>query len=185
MARLIKYLELEDFTKILKAEKDRRYKLVYVLAFGSGLRISEILGPAKNSNQEIKPLCAREVNLPGKQIKVFGKGGKERVTVIHPYFPLRENMLNLLPLKINRRTMQYHFSKLTQKVLGRKLNFHRTRHGFGNFWLNVGVIDKKGVVRKMTLGQLQACMGHSRADTTLGYAQANPVTTINAIWEGF
>ena len=116
--RLSQFVPIEDFRKILKAEKRNNYKLAYVLAFGSGLRLSEIVGPAENSNQEIKPLNPNQINLQTKQIKVFGKGGKERITTINPLFPIRENMLKLLPLKINRRTIQVSFSKLSEKVTG-------------------------------------------------------------------
>jgi len=44
VSRLIKYIDPEEFKKILKKEKDRKFKMAYVLAFGSGLRISEIVG---------------------------------------------------------------------------------------------------------------------------------------------
>ena len=60
--KLIKFISTEDFRKVLQAEKDKKFKLAYVLAFGSGLRISEIVGPAKNSNQDIKPLQAHQVD---------------------------------------------------------------------------------------------------------------------------
>jgi len=42
--KLIDYIEMDEFRKILKIEKDKRFKLGLVLGFGSGLRISEIIG---------------------------------------------------------------------------------------------------------------------------------------------
>ena len=147
MSKLIKFISTEEFKKVLKAEKDNATKLAYVLAFGSGLRISEIVGPAKNSNQEIKPLLAKQVNLHTKQIKILGKGGKERVTVINPMFPIKESMLKLLPLQINRRTLQNRFQKLCKKTLGENLNFHTLRHGFANHMLN-----ERGISMPMVQG---------------------------------
>ena len=44
MAKLIRYIEMEEFKKVLKEEKDKKFKLAYVLGMGSGLRISEIIG---------------------------------------------------------------------------------------------------------------------------------------------
>lgn len=174
MARLIKYLELEDFKKILKAEKDRRYKLMYVLAFGSGLRISEIIGPAKNSNQQIKALTKDQVDIEKRQIRIFGKGGKERIATTSPW--IKENHLSMLPLNIKRRTAQYHFSKLTERVLKKKLNFHMLRHGWANWMVNI---------KNIPLPIVQTLGGWSRLDTVGIYAKANPVKAIERVWEEF
>jgi len=176
VVKLIRFISTEEFRKVLKAEKDNKYKLAYVLAFGSGLRISEIVGADKNSNQEIKALRSEQVNLQAKQIKVYGKGGKERITTINPMFPLKENMLKLLPLKIPRRTLQYHFKTLTKKVLGKAMNFHTLRHGFANHLINE---------RNLPLPMVQGFGGWARLDTVGIYAKANPVQAVNKVWEGF
>jgi len=175
-SKLIKFISIEDFRKVLKAETDNSRKLAYVLAFGSGLRISEIVGPAPNSNQEIKPIKANQINLQTRQIKVLGKGGKERITVINPLFPIRESMLKLLPLKIERRTLQNRFKKLCEKTLGRPLNFHTLRHGFANHMLNE---------RGISMPMVQGFGGWARLDTVGIYATANPVQAIDKVWEGF
>jgi len=172
--KLIKYIEIEEFKKILKAEKDKKYKLIYALAFGSGLRISEIVGPAKNSNQEIKPLTQRQINLTAHTIKVFGKGEKERITNTSPW--LNENNIKLLPLKINRRTLEIRFKKASNKLLGRDLNFHTLRHGWANYMANV---------KNLPLPQLQALGGWSRLDTVGIYTKSNPVKAVEAAYESF
>lgn len=175
-SNLIKFISLEEFKKVLKAETRKEYKLAYVLAFGSGLRISEIVGPAKNSNQEIKPLTREQVDLQTRQIKVFGKGGKERITVINPLFPLKESMLKLLPLEIPRTTLQYRFSNVSANTLGRRLSFHTLRHGFANHFIN-----EKGLPMPM----VQGFGGWSRLDTMGIYTKANPSQAIDKVWEGF
>jgi len=48
---------------------------------------------------KISPLEPEQVNLQTNQIKVLGKGGKERITVINPLFPIREHMIKMLPLE--------------------------------------------------------------------------------------
>jgi len=176
MSKLIRFISTEEFRKVLKAEKDNKFKLAYVLAFGSGLRISEIVGPAKNSNQEIKPIKSHQIDLQSKQIKVFGKGGKERITTINPMFPIKENMLKLLPLKINRRTLQNRFKKLCEKTLDKPLNFHTLRHGFANHMLNE---------RGLPMPMVQGFGGWARLDTVGIYAKANPIQAIEKVWEGF
>ena len=172
--KLIRFIEIEDFKKVLSKEKDKKFKLAYVLGFGSGLRISEIVGPAKNSNQDIKPLTKQQVNLQAHTIKVLGKGGKERITMTSPW--LNETNIKLLPLKINRRTLQNRFSKLCEKVLGRKLNFHTLRHGWANHLANE---------RNLPLPQLQALGGWSRLDTVGIYTKANPKRAVEAAYESF
>jgi len=176
MGKLIKFISTEDFQKVLAAEKDKSRKLAYVLGFGSGLRISEIVGPAENSNQDIKPIEAHQIDLKTNQIKVLGKGGKERITVVNPMFPIKESMLKLLPLKIERRTLQNRFKNLCQKVLGKPLNFHTTRHGFANHMINE---------RNLPMPMVQGFGGWARLDTVGIYAVANPVQAINKVWEGF
>jgi len=175
-SKLIKFISTDDFRKVLKEEKDNSRKLAYVLAFGSGLRISEIVGPAPNSNQNIKPIEAHQIDLTSRQIKVLGKGGKERITVINPLFPIKETMLKLLPLKIERRTLQNRFKNLCNKVLGKPLNFHTLRHGFANHMLNE---------RGLPMPMVQGFGGWARLDTVGIYAKANPIQAIEKVWEGF
>jgi len=175
---LVRFIEFEEFKKILSAEKDKNFKLAYVLAFGSGLRISEILGyegiSSKNKPIKIPPLTKEMIDLDKHQIILQGKGGKQRISVTSKW--LTKSNLDLLPLKINRRTLQRRFTLLSKKVLGRSLNFHTLRHGFGNFMAN-----DKGV----PLPMVQQMLGHSRLDTTGIYTKSNPIKTIETAWEKF
>lgn len=176
--KLVRFIEIEDFKKVLFKEKDKKFKLAYVLGFGSGLRISEIVGPAKNSNKDIKPLQKNQVDLQRHQIRVLGKGGKERITITSPW--LNESNIKLLPLKINRRTLQNRFGKLTEKVLGEKMTFHTLRHGWANHLANNP--DPK---KRVSLPVLQVLGGWSRLDTVGIYTKANPVAAIQSGWESF
>ena len=174
MGKLIRYISKDDFEKVLKFEKDKDFKLAYALAFGSGLRISEIVGAAKNSNQEIKPLVKDQINLTTRQIKVYGKGGKERITMTSPW--INDKNIELLPLKIPRTTLQHRFRTITLKVLGKRLNFHTLRHGFANWLIND---------LNIPLPMVQGFGGWSRLDTVGIYAKANPVQAVNKVWENF
>ena len=189
--KLIKYITEEEYGKLVKAEKDKRYKLAYMLMFRSGLRISEVLGykgisvkHKKDKDKkiietiknpiEIKPLSPEQINLSSHQIRVFGKGSKERITVTPKN--LKESHLKLLPLKINRRTFQYHLMRLSEKVLNKKISPHQLRHGFGNYMANE---------KNNPLPFVQSLLGHSRLDTTGIYTKANPVQAIDKAWESF
>ena len=127
---------------------------------------------------KIPPIGAEQVNLQTNQIKVFGKGSKERITVINPLFPIREHMLKLLPLGIPRTTLQRRFRLLTEKVLKRKLNFHVLRHGFANHFLN----ERNPPI---PMPMVQGFGGWARLDTVGIYARANPQQAVNKVWEGF
>lgn len=167
--KLVKFIDIEEFKKILTEEKDKKFKLAYCLAFGSGLRISEIVGW-----KDIKPLTKENVDLDKHQIRLKGKREKERITVTSPW--LNKTNIELLPLDIPRRTLQGRFTRLAKKVLGKELNFHTLRHGFANLMAND---------RNIPLPMVQQMLGHSRLDTTGIYTKANPLKTIETAWESF
>jgi site-specific recombinase XerC len=170
MAKLIRFITMEEGKKIISKEIDKRFKLAYALALGSGLRISEVVGYLN----KIKPLYKDQIDLQAHTIRVFGKGGKERITVTSPF--LNETNIKLLPLKINRRRLQRRISKLGKEVLGRKITFHTLRHGFANFMVNE---------KNVPLPMVQVMLGHSRLDTTGIYTKSNPIQAINTAWEKF
>jgi len=185
--KLVRYIEMEEFKRILAAEKDKRYKLIYVLGMGSGLRISEIVGYKGKSRKKNKKngeiiesdvliprLEQGQIDLERHKIKILGKGGKERITVASPW--LNKTNIALLSIKIPRRTIQGRFTRLCKKTLGRELNFHTLRHGFGNYMVNV---------KKVPLPMVQQMLGHSRIDTTGIYTKSNPKETIDTAWESF
>lgn len=185
----IDYISFEEFRKLYKAEPDKKMKLLILLGFGSGLRLSEIIGFQREfkrktnketkqvelipDNTKIPPLTKEMINLEKHQIRLEdGKGGKWRTTVTPPL--LKEPMLNLLPIKIPRRTAQYRFEQLSKKVLGKKMSIHTLRHGFGNYMVND---------LNLPLPMVQGYLGHSRLDTTGIYTKANPEVAVNRAWE--
>jgi len=112
--------------------------------------------------------------LKAHTIRLYGKGGKERITVTSPF--LNETNIKFLPLRIERRALQRRIKRLGQRVLKRDITFHTLRHGFANFMAN-----EKGV----PLPMVQTMLGHSRLDTTGIYTKSNPVQAIATAWEKF
>ncbi len=173
--KLIKFLTLEEVKKLIAKAKKPELKMAIALGFGSGLRISEVVGIQKKDGQDIPALDKEQVDLETHQIRVIqGKGKKDRVTVTSPW--LNKTNIQKLPLSIPKRTLQDQFSKLCERVLGKKAHFHQLRHGFGNYMVN----DKN-----VPITQVQALMGHSRVDTTGVYARANPVQAVASAWGAF
>lgn len=179
--KLITYIKESEFELLLKAEKTREFKLCYLFAFGSGLRISEIIGykrkspaksvgeenldksPQQGTPQEIQPLQPNQIDLQAKTIKVIGgKGMKDRIVPLFPGFS--ESYLKMLPLEIKRSTLQAHFKTLCKKVLNRNCHFHELRHGFGVM----------STIKEVPMPFIQQAMGHSRLDTTGIYTKASP-----------
>ena len=182
--KLIKYIEIDEFKKVLSQESDKRFKLAYVLAFGSGLRISEIIGYKGKSRKKdksgniiesnvlINPLTKEQIDLEKHQIKLFGKRGKERITVTSPW--LNKTNIELLPLDIPRRTLQGRFTRLCKKVLNKNLSIHTLRHGFSNYLVNV---------KSVPLPIVQQLLGHEDLSTTGIYTRSNPKNSIESAWE--
>ena len=183
MNKRIEFISFEDFQKIYKACKDKKLKLAMLLGFGSGLRISEIIGYQRKfkfvkqiksvDNSFIPALTKDKVNLEKHQIKIDeAKGGKWRITVTSP--ALKPEHLKLLPLKVNRRTLQNRFYALCEKILNKRMSFHILRHGFGNYMVNV---------LKLPLPMVQGYMGHSSIAVTGIYTRANPEEAVNEAWK--
>ena len=185
--KLVRYIEMDEFKKVLAEEKDKTYKLIYVLGMGSGLRISEIVGYKGKSKKKDKKtgeiivkdviiprLEKNQIDLEKHQIKILGKGGKERITITSPW--LNKSNINLLPIRIPRRTIQGRFTRTCLKAIGRKLNFHTLRHGWANHLINV---------KKVPTPQVQLLGGWSRLDTLGIYARANPIDAVESAWENF
>jgi len=183
MKTRIEFISFEEFQKIYKACKDKQLKLAMLLGFGSGLRISEIIGFQRkykfkkkerfDDNTFIPPLTADKIDLDKHQIRIDeAKGGKWRITITSP--ALKPEHLKLLPIDIPRRTLQNRFKALAKKVLGKNLSFHILRHGFGNHMVND---------LKLPLPMVQQYMGHSSIAVTGVYAKANPEHAINEAWK--
>jgi integrase len=161
--RIITYIKEEEFAQILKAEKKKEFKLAYLLGFGSGLRLSEVVGYRRKGKQAIEPLKPSQIDLKARTIKVIGgKGMKDRIVPLFPGFS--DVHLNLLPLNIKRTTLQAHFKALCKRVLKRNCHFHELRHGFGVL----------STIRKVPMPFIQQAMGHSRLDTTGIYTASSP-----------
>jgi len=52
----IVYIDFNEFKKMYSATKDKKLKLAMLLGFGSGLRISEVVGYKREDGSEIPRL---------------------------------------------------------------------------------------------------------------------------------
>lgn len=191
--RLPQFISKDEFYKLLeeaKKERDKFYKprlkiysprgirinefiVAMILAFGSGMRISEIFGlKGKDKSWRIRPLTYQQIESNFIRV-VGGKGQKDRQVPIPGKIFLkagikREDLASILPLKCDRRSMQRYISALALRVLNKKTSFHKLRHGFATHVIEQG----------MRIDQLQMFLGHEDLSTTQIYLHANPTQAI-------
>lgn len=154
----------EEFKKIYEQSKTSRDKCFLLLAYGSGLRVSEIAG-----------LKVENIDSKNMKIKQIGKGDKERITVLpdQTLKKLREYckeakitkekeyiFLNKQEKPIAASTVSYKIKKLSDKS-GVKKSAHKLRGGFATEMLRAGV----------DVMIVQELLGHTSPETTSRYAE--------------
>ena len=157
----------EEYLEILKVTEYMHHKVAFMLAFESGLRISEIVN-----------LQPEDINVKLKQIRInMGKNSKDRIVNL----PLswRSHLIDYIPLKCQQRALQKAFIKgATETGLKKrkpKIHFHSLRHGFATEALRSGV-------KLYTISKL---LGHEDISTTTIYAHLCPDQAIKEVRSKF
>ncbi len=162
-------LSRKEIMQIIDSIKNLKHKLIISLAYGSGLRVSEIV------NLKIKDVDLNELTIHLKQ----AKGAKDRITI----FPekLKADLQNITAGKsenvfvflserggrLTTRTAQKVFSNALRKAgINKEATFHSLRHSFATHLLENGV----------DVRYVQELLGHSNIRTTQRYTQlTNPL----------
>lgn len=155
----------EEFIKLIRYTKSEHHKVAFLLGFGSGLRISEIVGGKREDGEDIPPLKKENIDFIAKKIFIEdAKGMKQRYTVLPK--GLKPKHMNLLPISkfCGARALQLAFNKSATiaglKVKKPGLHFHCLRSGF------ISQCLKKG----MPIHFVRDLVGHSNISTTNIYA---------------
>jgi integrase/recombinase XerC len=152
--------DLENFINVeIKDEKDVRSSLIFELIYASGIRVSELV------NIKIK-----DINFEKKEIKIKGKGNKERIVLygnkckdkldnyLKIFKPNNYLFFNKQNDKLSTRTIEYIFKKnKNDKKL--KITPHTLRHTFATDLLNGGA----------DLRVVQDLLGHASLSSTEVY----------------
>lgn len=151
----------DEFTKLLTVTKQMKHKVAFLLAWGSGLRISEVLKIQLN-----------DIDLEMKQIRINdGKGKKDRIVPLPRGF--KEKHLEHIPFDFKDRSLQKTFRLYSEKsgLRAKKptVHFHSLRHGFATQCLRKGI----------GLRSIQMMLGHSDLSTTAIYLQLAPEEVLN------
>lgn len=161
-------LSRKEIRKIIKSIINRKHKLMISLAYGAGLRVSEVVS-----------LQVRDVNLDELTLHLKdSKGKKDRITV----FPERiKTDIQILIVgkkpqdyvfeserggRLSTRTAQKIFSNILRNLkITKKATFHSLRHSFATHLLENGV----------DVRYVQELLGHANIRTTQVYTKVtNP-----------
>lgn len=164
----------EEFVLLLQNTDKERFRVAFLFGYGSGMRLSEIVGGDREDGVSIQPITKEKIDMKGKFIRLEdAKGGKDRIVPLPKGF--KEQFLKYLPftqgysnIESCRRSMEKAFKRAATKagLLKTKpsMHFHSLRHGFGTRMANQGV----------PIHQIRTLMGHSNISTTNIYLEANP-----------
>lgn len=160
-----KVLTREELGSFFNCVDDFKFKTIFMLAYGAGLRIGEIAN-------------LRVEDIDSKTMRIFvreGKGNKERYTIL-PEETLKMLRIYWLKYRQNRRrgriflsesgaaitvgVMREHFRQYRRKAkLSEKITMHTLRHCFATNLIENGA----------TLIQVKELMGHSNIRSTMEY----------------
>ena len=161
--RLPTTIPTDIFVKIVNDEKNLRHKCWLLLAFFSGLRVSEVAS-----------IKVEDVNAKEHKLKVLGKGNKERYTILPNIvikalraYCIKNNIKsgfifkgNNNTEKMNDKTIINYFSVIKDLYnLDNNITFHSLRHSFATNYLKLGG----------NFLQLQSMLGHNNLNTTTIY----------------
>ena len=161
----------EEFRAIQKTiqfkPKKRKYFIANLLAWGSGLRISEVCN-LKKPDFDFRDGTIR-INM--------GKNSKDRIVPIPKGFTQHE--LKWIPIGVKQRALQKEFIRACEESGVQKkkprVHFHSLRHGFATECIRSG----------MTLSSVQGLMGHEDLSTTAIYINLAPKERIDEYKERF
>jgi len=154
--RLVIEINEDEFGQILENTPKRRHRVAFLCAFGSGLRLSEVIHLEK-----------RDFNFKEKKLMVRqGKGKKDRIVPIPKGF--KEEFLHFIPFEFNNRSLQKAFKRACANAnifeMKPGATFHSLRHGFATTCLRHGV----------GLRSIQKMLGHADLSTTGIYLDLCP-----------
>ena len=157
----------DEFYELIKATTQEHYKVAFLLGYGAGLRVSEIV--------KLEP---RDVDFKeGKILIRQGKGSKDRTVPIPKSF--KPKHLEYLPMKCGVRTLEYAFRNAIKRSGLDKIkpdaHFHSLRHGFATQCV------KKGI----PIHHIRTLMGHTNISTTNVYLEMNPKEALKSYEELF
>jgi len=157
--RLPKFITFDELNKLLENANNHRDKLIIKFLFYTGVRVSELVKIKKN-----------DIIFEEGFVKVYGKGGKERIV------PIPKDLLNELKEYINKINTENIFPLSSRQVervinniakkagINKKVTPHVLRHSLATTLLSKGV----------DIRYIQEILGHSSLNITQIYTHVVP-----------
>jgi len=157
--RLPKFITYDELNKLLENAENYRDKLIIKFLFYTGVRVSELIKIKKN-----------DIIFEEGFVKVYGKGGKERI------LPIPKELLNELKDYINKINTENIFPLSSRQVeriikniarkagINKKVTPHVLRHSLATTLLSKGV----------DIRYIQEILGHSSLNITQIYTHVVP-----------
>lgn len=160
-------LSEEEFTKLIDYTNKKHHKIAFLLGYGAGLRISEVL--------KLEP---RHISMKERKILIEqGKGSKDRTVPLPKGF--KEDHLKSLPIKCGERALEKAFKAAANRAsllqVKPSLHFHSLRHGFATNAVSKGI----------PIHHIRTLMGHSNISTTNVYLEMNPIDALKSYEDKF
>ncbi len=163
--KLPKSIRPEEWVRLVKTipQKDKVSLIAFLLAYGAGMRISEVVRCKKEDFQSDGMILITNAKYDVDRKVPIPKGW-------------RKDFFSYLPIKKSDRTLQRKFKKYSEKS---KLNplytFHSLRHGFATRLLESGT----------PINIVSLALGHSDISTTGIYTKASPMDLLKHYEENF
>lgn len=146
----------DEYVEVLNATRLMHHKIAFMLAFESGLRISEVVNLKKE-----------DFDFGNKQIRVnMGKFSKDRIVALPVSW--KEHHIKYIPMPCKQRALQKAFIASSietgLKKKKPKVHFHSLRHGFATECIRSGI----------DLPTLSGLLGHEDISTTGIYINLCP-----------
>ncbi len=168
--RIQNILTEEQIESIQQSMRRERNKIMLLLSYFGGLRIGELI---KIKPKDFNWTSWSKNKKKMGELKVLGKGDKERLVLIPPNLMLRvarwinetqvEKFYANSKLFIGKDTWRGILSRASMKAINRKINPHLLRHSFATNML------KKG----FRIEEVQNLLGHSDIKSTTIYLHLN------------
>lgn len=167
--KLREVLTPEEVARLIEAAPGPKYRAALSLAYGAGLRVSEVIA-IKVSDIDRERMVLRIEN---------GKGGRDRLAKLSPLlleelrtwwkavrprvymFPSRMSAFDHISARQFTRACQ---TAAARAKLGKPVNPHMLRHSFATHLLDAGV----------DVRVIQVMLGHKKIETTAIYAAVSP-----------
>jgi len=162
--KLAGFIDEATFEKLLENVISRHHKIACLLAFESGLRISEVIN--------LKP---ENFELGKNMIKIIdGKGSKDRWVMLPRDWG--DDYLDFIPINCSVRALQTAFYSARDRAnLTKALHFHSLRHSYAT---HLHEKDCK-------IEEISKSMGHEDISTTMIYTHMNPKKMLNELRREF